>query len=191
MREPFMGVPCMREPCPPTPGAGHRLRSAWSGRRWSRRLGAIAVLAIGVSSLSGCTAARDTLGTNSSPCFHALALAADAVHDRGVFTGVRLVSDSTLAKDHMEAGLERRSSTPLHNVCVVAYRGAYRPTQVRRFAGTAPASGVGHFAIVVVSSPQNVLLATFLLEKEPVRFRHLALSVPERGPGPGERSVVG
>jgi len=157
-----------------------------------RRLSVIAVFALGSSWLSGCTAARDTLGTNSSPCFHALALAADAVHDHGVFAGVRLVSDSTLAKIHrVEAVIKQRSTTPLHNVCVVEYRGDYRPSQVQRFAGKAPTSGVGHFAIVVVSTPQNVLLGTFVLEKEPVRFRHLALGAPLRASNRGAPSVVG
>ncbi len=148
-----------------------------SGRPgWARRVVVVVAVALGSSWLSGCTSARDTLGTNSSPCFHALALAADAVHDRGKFAGVRLVSDTTLAKLHrVEAVLKQRSSTPLHNVCLVAYRGDYRSDQVERVAGKVPTSGTGHFAIVVVSTPQNDLLATFVLEKEPVRFRHLAL----------------
>jgi hypothetical protein len=134
--------------------------------------------------VAGCTSARDTLGTNSSPCFKALALAADAVHDRGVFTGVRLVSESMLKKiPRVDGVLSSRSSTRLRNVCVVAYRGTYLSSQVERPAGRVPPSGVGHFAIVVVSTPQNVLLATFVLEKEPVRFRHLTLGVlPGRAP---------
>ncbi|MGD0380425.1 MAG: hypothetical protein ABSC30_10625 [Acidimicrobiales bacterium] len=156
-----------------------------------RRLVAIGLVALGPLWLAGCTAARDTLGTNSSPCFRALALAEDAVHDRGKFAGVRLVSDSTLDKgSHFENVLKQRSSTPLHNLCLVAYRGSYRPSQVKRPAGKEPASGVGHFAIVVVSTPQNDLLATFVLEKEPVRFRHLALGARlGTVPGPGASAV--
>jgi len=150
--------------------------------RWLMAAGA--VVALGTGALSGCTAARDTLGTNSSPCYRALALAEDAVHDRGSFAGVRLVSASTLAKlHHVDGVITQRSATPVHNVCLVAYRGTFRPDQVKRPAGRAPASGVGHFAIVVVSNPQNVVLATFVLEREPVRFRHLALV----GPG-GDRA---
>lgn len=151
----------------------------------------VVVVALGVSCVSGCTSARDTLGTNSSPCFDALAKAADAVHDRGVFSGVRLVPVSTLAKvGHVDAVLKARSSTPLHNVCVAAYRGNFRLSQVSRPAGKVPTSGVGHFAIVVVSTPQNDLLATFVLEKEPVRFRHLALGpvAPRRS---GHAAFVG
>jgi hypothetical protein len=157
-----------------------------------RRLLAIGVLAFGSLWLSGCTAARDTLGTDSSPCFRALAIGEDAVHDRGVFKGVRLLADNDVAKEHrLETVLKERSSTRLHDVCLMDYSGSYRPSQVRRFAGKVPASGVGHFAIVAVSTPQNVLLATFVLEKEPVRFRHLALGAPDRASMSGGFSVVG
>ena len=168
--------------------------------RRSRRLVAVAVavaVALGMLSLSGCTAARDTLGTNSSPCFRALALAADAVHDRGVFTGVRLVSASSLAKLHrpdfqrVESLLSQRSRTRLRNLCLISYRGTFRPDQVKRSAEPLPPSGVGHFAVVVVSTPQNEVLATFVLAKEPVRMRHLALGHPRGGPTPGEGSGLG
>jgi hypothetical protein len=160
--------------------------------RGFRRLLVVAVVAIGTMSLSGCTAARDTLGTNSSPCFRALALAADAVHDRGTFTGVRLVSATALVKLHrLDSVLLQRSSTRLRNVCLVSYRGTFRASEVSRPAGRAPSSGVGHFAVVVVSTPQNVLLATFVLEKEPVRFRHLALGHPDGAPAPEGASGVG
>ena len=156
------------------------------------RLMSIVVVALGLSSLPGCTSARDTLGTNSSPCFSALALAKDAVHGHGMFAGVRLVSESSLVKlHHVDAVIKQRSSTRLHNVCLVAYRGDFRPSQVMRAAGKVPASGVGHFAVVVISTPQNKLLATFVLEKEPVRFRHLALG---HSPTPGTKlpmSAVG
>jgi hypothetical protein len=144
-----------------------------------------AVAAFGV--VSGCTAARDTLGTNSSPCYRALAIAKDAVHDHGTFAGVRLETVAALkALKHVDALLKARATSPLHNVCVVSYKGSFRTTEVSRPAGRTPASGVGHFAIVVISTPQNKLLATFVLEKEPVRFAHIALGAPPRaGPGSG------
>jgi hypothetical protein len=140
-----------------------------------------AIAALGAA--SGCTAARDTLGTNSSPCFRALAIAKDAVHDRGTFAGVRLENASALKTlKHGGQVLKARSTTPLHSLCVVSYRGSFRTTEVSRPAGRAPTSGVGHFAIVVISTPQNKLLATFVLEREPVRFRHIALGVPRPVP---------
>ena len=126
-----------------------------------------------------CTAARDTLGTNSSPCFRALAIAQDAVHDRGTFAGVRLEAVSALKSvEHVAELLKSRSSTPLRNLCVVSYRGTFRRSEVARPAGRVPESGTGRFAIVVISTPQNKLLATFVLEREPVRFRHLTLRAP-------------
>ena len=159
------------------------MRGYPTGRRRLMVAGVLAaVVALGVS---GCTAARNTLGTNSSPCFRALALAEDAVHSRGSFSGVRLVPASSLsALPRLRAALTARSSTPLHNLCLVSYRGTFRLDQVSRPAGRGPRAGVGHFAIVVVSNPQNVLLATFVLNREPVRFRHLALGAPRPGRGP-------
>jgi hypothetical protein len=159
---------------------------AW--RRWV--VGVVAGAALSTGAVS-CTAARDTLGTNSSPCFRALALAADAVRERGTFTGVRLVPVSMLARFHLlDRVVAERSPTRLRNVCLVSYRGSFRPDQVRRETGNVGASGVGRFAIVVVSTPQNLVLATFLLQHEPVRFRHLALRAAPTG-APGGRSESG
>jgi len=159
---------------------------------WLRRAAVIVVVTSGTAWLSGCTAARDTLGTNSSPCFQALAQAKEAVHDRGVFAGVRLVSDTTLSKlRRLHTVLDQRSTTRLRAVCLVAYRGDFRPDQVKRPAGKVPASGVGHFAVVAISTPQKDLLATFVLEKEPVRFRHLALGHAVGPRDGGSVSVVG
>jgi len=146
--------------------------------------GALAAAAA-LGALSGCTAARDTLGTNSSPCFRALALAKDAVHKRGTFSGVRLVSVTSLrVLPHLQATLEQRSHAKLHNVCLVSYRGTYTPEQVERPAGETPPAGTGHVAVVVVSTPQNVLLATFVLQHEPVRFRHVAAGTARARDGP-------
>jgi hypothetical protein len=146
-----------------------------------------AALALGTVGAGGCTSARNTLGTNSSPCFRALALAADAVHDRGTFAGVRLAPASTLAKfHHLNLVLTERSTTPLHNVCLVSYRGMFRLSEVSKPAGRVPPSGQGHFAIVVVSTPQNRLLATFVLERQPLRFEHMAI-----GPVPGSPGAAG
>jgi hypothetical protein len=148
-----------------------------------------ALMATGV--LGGCAADRAALGTNSSPCYRALAVAEDAVHSRGTFAGVRLVGTSSLRHlPHLEQILEERMPTRLTTVCLVAYRGEFRPIQVERPAGPVPPGGVGHFAVVVVSTPQNRLIATVLLEREPVRFRHLALPV-ERVPPGGPRTGVG
>ena len=133
----------------------------------------LVALALGTATLAGCTSARNTLGTNSSVCYKALAVAEDAVHSRGQFAGVRLESVSSLSRDPgARAELTQRAGGSLRTVCLVSYRGEFRLDQVQRPAGRTPPGGVGHFAIVAVSLPRNVLLATIVLEHEPVRFRH-------------------
>jgi hypothetical protein len=137
---------------------------------------ATAALGVGSLALAGCTSARNALGTNSSPCYLALPVARDAIHDRGTFSGVRLVSAKDLAKrTHLLDTLVARAGGKLHDVCVIEYRGAFRLDQVERPLGRAPVGGVGRFAIVVVSRDTNRLLATFVRSTQPVRFRHMAL----------------
>lgn len=124
--------------------------------------------------LVGCTAARDTLGTSASTCFEAIATAATAVHHRGTFAGVRLVSINSFGTDvQMRAELRTLFGKTVHDVCVVSYRGTFTVGQVEHPLGPAPADGVGHFAIVVVSKPQNRLLGTVLRRTQPLRFGHL------------------
>jgi len=134
---------------------------------------ALVAVSIGAGTLAGCTSARNTLGTNSSVCYRALAVAEDAVHSKGQFAGVRLLALSSLSRtSRVRAVLTSRAGGSLQSVCLVSYRGEFRLDQVQRPAGLPPSGGVGHFAIVAVSVPRNVLLATVLLEREPVRFRH-------------------
>jgi hypothetical protein len=130
-------------------------------------------LSLGLAGLSGCTSARNTLGTNSSLCFRALAVARDAVHNKGQFAGVRLVRVAALVHNsNLRQELVARSGGQLRDVCLVSYRGQFRLDQVDRPMGRAPKSGTGRFAIVAVSVPRNKLIATVVLGREPVRFRH-------------------
>ncbi len=138
--------------------------------RWQRAF--VKVLCpVLVVSLAGCTSARDTLGTTASSCFDALALAGNAVHQRGTFAGVWLVSFETFGSDvHMRRELSTLFGPKVHNVCAVSYRGTFDADQVERLLGRPPAGGVGHFAIVIVSKPQNKLLGTVLRLTQPLRF---------------------
>jgi hypothetical protein len=123
--------------------------------------------------LAGCTSARDTLGTNASICFEALPVAGDAVHHHGTFTGVRLVSLTSVGADtHLRAHLAARAGKAVHDVCVVSYRGTFRVDGVERPLGRPPAGGVGHYAIVIVSNPQDHLLGTVVRLTQPLRFGH-------------------
>lgn len=124
--------------------------------------------------LPACTSARNTLGTNSSSCYLALPVAEDAVHDRGTFAGVRLVTARDLARNvHALGVLKARAGGHLQDVCVVEFRGPFRLDQVKSPLGQVPPGGVGRYAIVVVAHTSNRLLATFVRAKEPERFRKL------------------
>lgn len=125
--------------------------------------------------LSGCTSARNALGTNSSPCYLALPVAEDAVHGIGKFGGVRLVTAKQLAgKTQFLQMLTSRAGGTLKDICVVEYHGTYSPSKVEKPLGHPPPSGVGSYAIVVVDRSNNKLLGTFVRSTMPVRFRHLA-----------------
>jgi len=145
-----------------------------AGRLW--RFAAIALVAVGsivMSTLAGCTSARDTLGTNASPCFQALAVAEDAVNGKGQFAGVHLLSLVDVGADlRLRAELAARAASLVHQICVVSYRGTFRVGQVARPLGPPPAGGIGHYAIVLVSKPQNKLLGTVVRRTQPLRFGH-------------------
>lgn len=138
--------------------------------RW-RRVVMMVLCPMMVVTLAGCTSARNTLGTSASPCFDALALAGNAVHHRGTFAGVRLVSFDTVGTDlHMRSKLSALFGPKVHSVCAVSYRGTFGADQVERPLGPPPAGGIGHFAIVIVSKPQNRLLGTIVRLTQPLRF---------------------
>ncbi len=152
-------------------------------------VGALAMVA-GLS--AACTSARDTLGTNSSPCFEALPVAKAAVHGRGTFAGTRLLSAATVAKHRrIYQAIRGRALVRLQDVCLVSYTGTFDASDVNALLRAPPNGGVGHFAIVVVSRSTNKLLGTFILASEPVRFRHLALGVASGGRGGGGIAVAG
>jgi hypothetical protein len=144
-----------------TSGAGHRVA-----------LVVVTVLMAAGATLSGCTSARISLGTNASPCFDALAIAESAVHRSGTFAGVRQVSLTQISADaHLQAYLAPLSKT-VHDVCVVAFRGTFQVEDVERPLGPPPPGGVGHFAIVIVAKPQNHLVGTVVRSTQPLRFGH-------------------
>ena len=142
----------------------------------ARRGGPAVVLMICVlvaTVLAGCTSARDTLGTNASPCFDALPVAHDAVHGQGTFAGVRLVSLSSLSADvHLQPYLSELTKAKVHDVCVVSYRGTFTTDDVKKPVGRPPTGGVGHYAIVIVSKPQGRLVGTVVRLTQPLRFGH-------------------
>ena len=146
--------------------AERRLRRRWTA---AAAAGALAAVLAG-----GCTSARNGLGTNASPCFLSLPIASDAVHEQGTLQGVRLVDASSLATTpRLRDVLDARAGAPVGTVCAFSYRGSYTQADVERpFGATPPGSGPWPYAVVIVSMPQNVLLGTAVLERQPMRFRH-------------------
>jgi len=141
-----------------------------------RRLVVTLGLVVAGATLGACTSPRDALGTNASPCFQALPIAAGAVHHRGTLQGVRLIDVNRLgAQDRLRAVLTVpavAAGHPIRTLCAFSYRGSYTSDQVERPLDGQPSGTVAPYAVVLVSTPQNTLLATFVLAREPLRFRH-------------------
>lgn len=130
--------------------------------RGPRALLGAAVIALALS-LSGCSARGASLGTTSSPCFHALPAAAAAVGHEGRFLGVRLVAASRLTRRVPAARALGKDK-----VCLIGYQGAYQPGQVEL-----PLQEVsGSYAVVAVNPAGSKVLGTLLLRHLPLAFRH-------------------
>jgi len=156
--------------------------------RFRRSVGVMILCMAVAAASSACTSARNTLGTNSSPCYTAIPVAANAVHHRGRFLGVRLLSARQAStRRRLDALLDARAPK-VKTVCVVAYGGSYRLSQVKRPFGMPPPSGTGAVAIVVVSSPHNRLIGTVVLRRVPLPFRHEVIGPLHRAPPPRHRT---
>ena len=140
-------------------------------------IASIAAIAVG---LGACGAGRNALGTSADPCFAALPVAKHAVGGRGSFAGVRRVNASRLTARNQRAIHELLSLLPVQparDVCLVAYRGSFTPSQVARPLGPPPPAGAGRYAIAVVTTMKHELLATFVVAREPMRFAHVHLGL--------------
>ena len=144
-------------------------------RRWLDRPMAL-VLSIALAVGAGaCGAGRAILGTSTSPCFLALPVAKRAVENRGSLDGVRLVDITRLTSRDERALRELLDlmTTPGHReVCLVAYQGSFTVGQVELPVGPIPPSGVGRYAIAVVTTPGSSLLGTMVVRHEPLSFKH-------------------
>lgn len=141
-----------------------------------RRVALIASIAVIAVGLGACGAGRNALGTSADPCFAALPVAKQAVGGRGSFAGVRRVNVTRLTGRGERALHELLSLLPVqpaHDVCLVAYRGSFTPSQVARPLGPPPPAGAGRYAIAVVTTTNHELLATFVVAREPLRFAHV------------------
>jgi len=121
------------------------------------------------SVLGGCTSARSSLGTSDSSCYLALPTATQAVHGHGRLLGVHLLSLTDLRKEapHVfDAVASKRPGS--QRVCVAAFQGHYVSASVSKPQGHAS----GPLAVVVISSPSNQLLGTYIFKRIPIRFSH-------------------
>ena len=141
-----------------------------------RRIGpARGVLAAGLLALvlaSG-TSPRNALGTNSSPCFRALAIAPTAVHHLGRFAGVRYLSAKYLVKAIANASDDAKSlpaavKANTEAVCAVEYLGPFVATDLAK--RWPPTRHRGRYAVVVLVARTDKLLVTVLFNREAVRF---------------------
>jgi hypothetical protein len=119
----------------------------------------VAVLAV----LTACAGPRNALNTPASACFRGLPVAGTAVGPKAKLIGVRSVGRSELARK-----LPSATRIETESVCAVAYRGDFVAGDV---AGADPA-GPGTYAIVALDPKGSRVLATFVVDQLPVRFRH-------------------
>jgi len=134
-----------------------------TARRFSLRSLAAAVIVAAVLATGACTTAHNSLGTTAGTCFRGLAVATAAVRHRGQLVGVRRMTAPGLARR-----LPTATSLPPREVCVFAFKGTWQASQVASPRG----QPTGRSAPVVVGARQGHLLATFLDDRLPGRFRH-------------------
>jgi hypothetical protein len=141
--------------------------------RTPRRHRAVAVLAsllLAATLLTACSAARIGLGTTDESCYLALPTAAKAVGPHAHLEGVRkftLTSLKTVAPRLY--GRFAHDVPKGKDVCVAAYTGHFTESSVSKPLGRE----AGTLAVAIVTTPGNDLLATLVLKKIPVRFRHI------------------
>jgi len=126
-----------------------------------RRTIVTVLLAAAVASLAACMP-RNSLGTSSMACIKAIPVAATEVHHKGKPEGVRTVRAANLVKR-----IPQVSPLGRENVCLVAFNDDFQPGDVTH----ATVQRAGRYALVVVDSHQNVVVA-FVLDQLPLRFRH-------------------
>jgi hypothetical protein len=126
-------------------------------------LGLVVAMALG---LSACAGGHISLGTSAGACFKALPPAEVAVHDKGKLVGVRKVNSATLrARLTHDTTL---ATLPAQDLCVFAFNGTYAPGSVTGAHNTK----AGQYAVVAVGPKHPIVVAAFVVDQLPTRFRH-------------------
>lgn len=125
--------------------------------------------------LSGCTAARNALGTPVGTCYRALPVAAGAVGRQGHFAGVRLMTVHDLAHHRRLVGLADAAASEhdkANDVCVVVFSGSFTSAAVQEPVGV-PTTVPRRYAVVAVTEPGDDLIGTVLVDRPPWELRDL------------------
>lgn len=150
------------------------MRHPWRPCRPGRqRSSAWLLMALGLvlgTAASACASPRSVIGTTASPCYQAIPIARHAVGEHGRFVGVRHEKVAGMERRFRHVFLPRPALPASADVCLVAYSGPYGPGSVRGAARSA----TGRYAVVVVSRPSDHLVVTYLVDRLPGSFRHLA-----------------
>jgi hypothetical protein len=129
---------------------------------------AATAIAIAITiALSGCAGARNMLGTSASVCFKALPGAEEAVHRHGHLVGVRRVQASLLQARLPKHG-PLDTVAPKTSLCVFAFKGSFASSGV----DLAPPGLSGSYAVVALAGSRPVVVAAFIVDHLPTRFRH-------------------
>jgi hypothetical protein len=142
-------------------------------RTHSPRRGCTAVaasLVLAATLLTACSAARTGLGTTDESCYLALPTAAKAVGGHGHLEGVRKYTVQSLRGVAPRLYAHFGHTMPKNkSVCLAAYTGHFTESAVSKPLGRK----AGTLAVAIVTTPGNELVATLILTKIPVRFRHV------------------
>ena len=160
-------------PREPEHGARRRVRHTPRPGRLLRRACCAGLFAVASTvSLAGCAATRNELGLSDGLCYVALPAANAAVHGQGSLLGLRLrrVSDLLPVRQlprmsRIGRGMDISTGTRL---CLVAFRGDFSSSDVTKPRGLPS----GRVAVVVLTYPNNRLLATVILRHPPLPFGH-------------------
>jgi hypothetical protein len=137
-----------------------------------KRPGPLALVAVGaltVCLLAGCTSVRNSLGTSDSSCYIALPTATRSVGSHGKLIGVHQFTVRSLDQKAPPVLREVSAGRPSsQHLCVIAFVGHFTGASVEMPFGGAS----GRLAVVVTEAPSNRLLGTVIFRRPPLQFDH-------------------
>jgi hypothetical protein len=132
-----------------------------------RRVIVVAGVAVAAVLATGCTTARNDLGTSDSSCYRALPVATKAVGGHGRLLSVQRSSMAALRHQAPHLLADVRIAEPSSQaVCVIAFQGQFTSTSVSDPHGRSS----GREAVVVTTTPSVHLLGTFVSSHSPFRL---------------------